>query len=1405
MIRLKFSTILYLSFVFSLSTHYLRATDVLWDAGAGTTAWGSSAGANANWSSDFTPEAAFFERGVIGSDNPSAQLAGIVQITSGIPDVGGIALGLREIDAFGAFVNPQPAAGTLTGQLTISGGTANSVTTGQAVFGANGRVLVGVQGRGYLTMTGGTLNTPTLIVAGEDNDSGLGQSLLSLSGNATLNVSNAHQGAPNNVPEVAVNFTTISRNLSIAGPNVNFHTFGRVTLGSTSSYTAVITSPTAHSPISTSNIAVVSGALNVQFSGAGANHSIGQTWDLIDADLAIAGGFNNLGDGGTINVSGLPGPVPLGTAYRVQTIGAPGSGQTMQLAYDRVLVLQVNRDTGEMTVRSPQGGSIGITGYTVRSGKGSLLPGYAGISGTLPTPPDTGWSKPVDNSSQPLNTVNVLTEVKAPDFSPPITDLDFAISSTAVTLGSGFSRTAVGNNVANFGLTGEDLTFEYETLDGFVRGQIEYVGTTFENNLVLRVNPSTGQAFLKNDSLETLVMDGYSITSSTGALDGTSWSGIGGAWEKSPASGSALSETNPVGSITLAPNAQVGLGDIGVFTSEAAQNGLALKFILAQGLGSASSLDGDFDGDGDVDGRDFLVWQRGGSPNQLSAGDLALWQGSFGGGGGGSNPPETEFRIGSIVFDNTAGTAVVAAVPEPTSGILLIMASYGLISCRRRTRVRSLRSAEQLTSQWNSGAASMRNTLILSRIAALAVTLICLASADALAVTQGIPLTNNRFELPGPIGTKTVAFDNLGAPIANIIPGWTFGGPGVETFGDEVPGDSGVEGGGNPGNEMILSTKDGVAYQTATGFTLQAIPTTQQYLFSFDAHEIFAQNDDGTAITLEERTQLKARFYYGAARTTLTELEVVVQGAFSHHEVTIPSNSPLLTAPALGQPIGVEFDTTSIELVGFSLRSWAGVDNVIMQIAGVLEGDLDGDGVVNLTDYRRIRDNLEEAHDFLADGDVNMDGLVDLRDFRQWKSLPAVVSSGVLAQIAAIPEPSTVALCLGVVVLGALGRRRESGRRTQLLLFAFLALGVNFGSGTAARAALLSYDPFLIGPNPSAGEYLEGTLGGVGGTPAAQNPTIAGFTDPWDIASADATLGGTTVQTTGLSFLGAPAAGGSLIANGSSRAFRHLATPFDETTVGTRYISFLVNFGGVGVESTSTDPGAVGHRTVELLQINGGEGSNFRIGYTTFNGNFGGLPPSEAPLNFGPFGQEVLIAGAPSSFLEDGGSTHLVVLKFSLSDQPLMDSVELFLNPTDNDEPIVADASFFNRDITLDRISGPVQFGGAGTSNQFDELRIADTFIDALPDFPLKGDTNGDDLVDMTDYQAIFHHLNLVGQSTLNGDVTGDGRVDLRDVALWRANRTDLGALASSTTEVPEPSTLFVALGLLLGLGLRRR
>jgi formylglycine-generating enzyme len=77
----------------------------------------------------------------------------------------------------------------------------------------------------------------------------------------------------------------------------------------------------------------------------------------------------------------------------------------------------------------------------------------------------------------------------------------------------------------------------------------------------------------------------------------------------------------------------------------------------------AAPLAGDYDLDDDVDGNDFLVWQRGGSPNPVSAADLAIWRAHYGEGG--------------------SATAVSTTVPEPTTLVLLMFAEVGLRLRRR--------------------------------------------------------------------------------------------------------------------------------------------------------------------------------------------------------------------------------------------------------------------------------------------------------------------------------------------------------------------------------------------------------------------------------------------------------------------------------------------------------------------------------------------------------------------------------------------------------------------------------------------------------------------------------------------------------------------------------------------------
>lgn len=75
------------------------------------------------------------------------------------------------------------------------------------------------------------------------------------------------------------------------------------------------------------------------------------------------------------------------------------------------------------------------------------------------------------------------------------------------------------------------------------------------------------------------------------------------------------------------------------------------------------SLPGDFNGDGHVDGRDFLAWQRGESPEHGSDADLATWQTHYGA---------------------EAAMSASVVVPEPVSMALAVVGLAAIITHRRR-------------------------------------------------------------------------------------------------------------------------------------------------------------------------------------------------------------------------------------------------------------------------------------------------------------------------------------------------------------------------------------------------------------------------------------------------------------------------------------------------------------------------------------------------------------------------------------------------------------------------------------------------------------------------------------------------------------------------------------------------
>lgn len=350
-----------------------------------------------------------------------------------------------------------------------------------------------------------------------------------------------------------------------------------------------------------------------------------------------------------------------------------------------------------------------------------------------------------------------------------------------------------------------------------------------------------------------------------------------------------------------------------------------------------------------------------------------------------------------------------------------------------------------------------------------------------------------------------------------------------------------------------------------------------------------------------------------------------------------------------------------------------------------------------------------------------------------------------------------------------------------LLLLTFVGFTAN------AYGELLYYDPFLVGNNSAAGEYTLGQLLG-------QNPTIGPvlppFLDgPWGTSSQPPSAGH-VVQAGPITGSFFPTAGGSVRASfdlDGARAGRLLDTSWNDSTTGTHFLSFLVNFGAS--EQASDE---MGFRALEFWNAGSTVGNDGEValamGYSQFN-HFGVSQndPETARIAV-RIGNEVqVLEDVPASFNEDG-LAHLVVMKFELEDSPFSDDVSVFLNPVGNSP--TPSALFADIDFTLGAIGVPSLYGGTGRGTEFDEIRIGTEFEDVIPPGPEPGECTGENLGQAC-YQTIVQSMHGVGFE-LEGDLNNDGRVDLHDLRIWRDNRADM--VGVGILGVPEPSGVWMIL-----------
>jgi hypothetical protein len=225
--------------------------------------------------------------------------------------------------------------------------------------------------------------------------------------------------------------------------------------------------------------------------------------------------------------------------------------------------------------------------------------------------------------------------------------------------------------------------------DGYI-DNVDVQLTAAENILMfLEVNTSTGVARLRNNTGSTIHIDYYEIVSGNGSgnsLNVAGWNslqdqnlagfpagnGTGNGWEQAGAADSdTLSESYLTGNSGVVDQASISLGAL--FDTNDPRD-LTFRY---SSVTSTASLAGDFDEDGDVDGADFLRWQRS-FPGTLDAEDLANWADEFGSQGGPSGPGSLITGFVRYVTPN------LVAVPEPVSTVIVALGLATALSCRPR-------------------------------------------------------------------------------------------------------------------------------------------------------------------------------------------------------------------------------------------------------------------------------------------------------------------------------------------------------------------------------------------------------------------------------------------------------------------------------------------------------------------------------------------------------------------------------------------------------------------------------------------------------------------------------------------------------------------------------------------------
>ena len=335
----------------------------------------------------------------------------------------------------------------------------------------------------------------------------------------------------------------------------------------------------------------------------------------------------------------------LTTQLEIETVGnefGVSTAEPFLVRWESTAVITIDRQTGEVVFANPLATPTNLSEYTISSSAGNLS--------------DSAWQSFADQGLAQWQETNATATILRETLAAGSFEIG---ADEAISLGAA----AVPTELA-FGVDAEAVSFSYVSSGQTISANVVFVGES-TNNLTVFVDPVTGAATLQNTSTFDAVIDAYQILSADGSLDTTGWQSLAdqqlSGWEESNPSANQLAELNFADALTIASGATHVLGELFV---PGMREDLTFEFILA-GVDAPQTgrivyqRPGDFNQDGNVDGADFLVWQR----TSRSAADLVTWRQNYG-----ANSPQQSL-------------AATETVPEPTAAVLaaLCLLSAGVV------------------------------------------------------------------------------------------------------------------------------------------------------------------------------------------------------------------------------------------------------------------------------------------------------------------------------------------------------------------------------------------------------------------------------------------------------------------------------------------------------------------------------------------------------------------------------------------------------------------------------------------------------------------------------------------------------------------------------------------------------